>query len=353
MAKFSLNHQHKLNLNFNGACSIMWKNITNFKTRGIIASSFRSKNDKINENFEIGIFFSTFESRGLISSRLLSSNACQKSIIIFFKESENHEFRKKNDSILLEQVKKCSRQEPIEIRDASIRNVEGIIKKILDISKSSFSSELNWFVDMAGAPKPYFLGLLGYMRYQFRSPKSTFFYPTADYEKGSRSNEEYLFTIGLDHYMWIPYLWGRPNPTLPWTYIFLLGFEGNRSYEIYDRFEPPVVEALIGKPGFKPEYTNIVKKNNEHFLDEAKPKLIYSNAADSVETFNKLINRIEELKTNSNICFVPLGSKPHALGAALASLTDGSSSILYLMPRSFKVRDIPRDKYFWLYKIML
>lgn len=334
--------------------TIMWKNISDFKAFGIRAYSFRSKNDRINSMFELGIFFGTFESRGLISSELLADNSCHRSIIVFFKEAKNHELRKKNDSILLYQVRKCSLEEPYQIHDVSVRNVELIIKYILEyISETYSSSEIKVFIDINGCPKPYFLGLLGYMRSKYISPKFTLFYSEGDYEEGSTPNDAYSFTMGLDRYMWIPHFWGRPNPNLSWTYIFLLGFEGNRSYEIYDRFEPPSVEALIGKPGFKPEYTKITKKNNDLFLKEAKPKILYSSAGDSVKTCNILLKRIEENRVNSNICFVPLGTKTHSLGAALASLIDGDSSILYLMPRSFKIRDIKRGKYIWLFDVTL
>lgn len=332
----------------------MWQSKWNFKSRGILADTSQSINDKIDEKFKIGIFFGTSESRGLISSGLLADKSCFKSLIIFFKEFKNHKLRKNNDLLLLKQVEKCTSEKPYQIHDVSIQDVDLIIKKILDyILESHLSSDDKVFFDISGCPKPYFLGLLGYMRYKHMSPKFTLFYPEGDYEKGSTPNIAHSFTAGFNRYMWIPYLWGRPNPDLPWNYIFLLGFEGGRSHEIYDRFEPSLVEALIGKPGYRPEYTDITIIENKLFLEEAKPKRLYSDAADPAITGEILLERIKENKTRSNICFVPLGTKPHSLGAALASLTDGSSSILYLMPRSFTIRDTPRGKHIWLYDITL
>lgn len=332
----------------------MWRIKSNFKSRGILAYSYQSINDKIEKKFKLGIFFGTHESRGLISSKLLANKSCSKSIIIFFEEFKNHELRKKNDLLLLNQVEKCTLEKPHKIRDVSIQAVESIIKMILDyIFESHLSSDDEVFFDITGCPKPYFLGLLGYMRCKYMSPKFTLFYSEGNYEEGSTPDNPYSFTVGFNRYMWVPYLWGRPNPNLPWNYIFLLGFEGNRSYGIYNRFEPFSVEALIGKPGYQPGYTDIAIRENNLFLEEAKPKRLYSDAADPAIAAKILLERIKKNRIKSNICFVPLGTRPHALGAALASLTDGYSSILYLMPRSFTIRDIPRGKHIWLYDITL
>ena len=325
-----------------------------FELNGISARSSQLVDKKIKENFKIGIFFGTSESRGLISSKLLKKKSCSESIIVFFDEFKESKLRKKNDFLILKQVERCTSEKPYQIHEGSIQDVEPIIKKILDyIFESHLSTDDKVFFDITCCPKPYFLGLLGYMRNRYPSPKFKLFYSEGDYEKGSKSGAEYSFATGFNRYMWIPYLWGRPNPSLPWNYIFLLGFEGSRSYQIYDRFEPLFVEALIGKPGYKPEYTKIAKEKNELFLNEAKPNILYSDAADPITTAKILLERIRKNKNKSNICFVPLGSKPHSLGAMLAAITDGYSSMLYLMPKSFVIRDTKRGDRLWLYNIVL
>ena len=57
------------------------------KLNGIQATSFRSEDAGIDEHFELGIFFGTFEERGLVSSTLLQQRSCSNSMIIFFKPS--------------------------------------------------------------------------------------------------------------------------------------------------------------------------------------------------------------------------------------------------------------------------
>jgi uncharacterized membrane protein YbaN (DUF454 family) len=213
------------------------------------------------------------------------------------------------------------------------------------------SSGASWFIDIAGSPKPYYLGICAYLRRKIAAPDLTLFHATGDYEKGNTPENAFSFTDGFDRYMWVPYLWGRPDRSLPWTYFFLLGFEGNRSADIFERFEPRFTQALIGKPGYKPDYVRTAKSKNALFLRRAKPKIIFADAADAVEAWKRLDARILRDCKSTNVCLVPLGTKPHALGGALAALANGSPGVLYVMPRSFSVRDVQPGPYVWTYRL--
>lgn len=330
----------------------MWETVSEYESAGIRASSLKSQRSKIKDDYSLGIFFGTYESRGLLSTRLLASKCCRQSIVVFFKESKDHILRKKNDRLLLERVRECSEREPIVIQDMSVSRVEEILSSIIKkVPRAAFSSGSRWFIDMAGSPKPYFLGICAYVRRMIGAPALTFFHASGDYERGNALDDAYSFTDGFDRYMWVPFLWGRPDRTRSWTYFFLLGFEGNRSLDIWERFEPKHAEAVIGNPGYKPEYVKIAKRKNAHFLRRAKPKILFADAADAVQAWRKLDARISKVCQKSNVCLVPLGTKPHALASALVALANCSSSVMYLMPRSFAVRDIHPGKFVWLYKV--
>ena len=232
--------------------------------------------------------------------------------------------------------------------------VEEILGEILaNIPDQLFSKDKNWFIDSSVSPKPYFLAILGYLRGRIESPTIVIFNSTGYYEKSGEPREAFSFTEGFEKYMWIPNLWGRPDPRLRWTYFFLLGFEGDRSYGTFDRFEPDYVKALISKPGYRPNYPEEVERRNHQFLQEACPEIIYADAADAVEAWIKIDQCLEKARRETNVCIVPLGTKPHAIGGCLSSLTDGSPGVLYLMPRTFKVRDVPRGDYIWKYVLTL
>ncbi len=81
--------------------------------------------------------------------------------------------------------------------------------------------------------------------------------------------------------------------------------------------------------------------------------VIESDAADPIETLRKLEKVVKDEKGKSNVCFVPLGTKAHALGSGLCALADGAAAVLYNMPRAYSLRDVNRGKYLWKYQITL
>lgn len=298
------------------------------------------------------IFFGTYESRGLESSRLLERHACKNSVIVLFTEMEDETLRKEHDAKLISQVSECSERTPEFVRGRSVGDIEGVLAAILEAGLA-VSPDGNWFVDISGSPKPYFLGLLGALRRRVISPQVTIFHPTANYAKVTDKGRAHSFTSGFDRYIWVPWLWGRPIPTLPWTYIFLLGFEGNRSYEVYRNFEPRYMKAILGKPGYCKEYENIARTANEIFIKEAKPEMFNADASNSTATWQKIEEEVLPNCCESNICFVPLGPKPHALAAGLAAMSSGGAAVLYLVPQSYRCRDVHRGKYLWLHQVSL
>jgi len=167
-----------------------------------------------------------------------------------------------------------------------------------------------------------------------------------------KDNPEYLgFTSGFDRYVWVPYCWGLPDPSLPWTYIFALGFEGHRSLAVYDRFQPDKVKALIGRPSVSAEYDGLAERQNQSFLKDTSAEISYANAADATAAWKAIEEAISSERQSSNICLVPLGTKPHGIACGLASLSDGAPGVLYHMPRSYRVRDVTAGEYSWLFRV--
>jgi len=213
-----------------------------------------------------------------------------------------------------------------------------------------------WFIDLGGSPIPYFLGLMAYLRGMFPCPKLTIFNPTGDY---GEKRQGYSFTSGFDKNIWVPRLWGRPDPTLPWSYVFLLGFEGERSYEILYRCEPDKSRALVADPGYKQGYESEPIHANEMFLKESglwgdnpKYEVIKTDASNPIATWKELEKICTDEYGKANVCFVPLGPKAHALGSGLCALTNGVPAILYHMPRAYSIRDVKRGEYLWKYEIV-
>ncbi len=333
----------------------MWDLISEHTASGITAKSYRTESDQIDEDFAVAIFFGSYESRGLVAAECLKPNSCETSIIIYFKETDDQGLRLRYDEELRQRVGKCTKSEPIVIAGKSIMRIDDILKDILEkIPDNAFSRNRRWFIDTSVSPKPYFLSLMGYFRHKLFRPSFTLFNSTGHYEKNVNPALAFSFTEGFENYMLVPWFWGRPDPRLPWAYFFLLGFEGDRSYATYDKFEPDFVRALISDPGYMPGYPEHARNRNRQFLEESCPgEIVYSDAGDAVETWITIDKAIAEMPSRTNVCLVPLGPKPHAIGAALRALEDDLPSILYLMPKSYRVRDIPRGAYIWKYEIVL
>lgn len=332
----------------------MWYLKSEHKSVGVKAKSYRSEHGQINANFDLGIFFGSYESRGLYSSRCLNENSCQNSIIIYFSELDEKGLRVEYDKVLYQQVERCSFNKPNTIKDKSINDFEYIVEKILELGNMSRGKrDCSWFVDTTTTPKPYYLMILAKFRDSISNPKLTFFNATGHYEKNQKGPEVYSFTEGFEEYMWMPGFWGQPDPRLPWTYFFFLGFEGDRSYGTYDRFEPRYVKALIADPGYRPNYCEIAIEKNRQFIENAFPDIVNADAADAVEAWKKIDECINKIPFDTNICIVPLGTKPHAIAGGLSAITNWNFALLYVKPKGHKVRDIAKGDFVWKYEIRI
>jgi|WetSurMetagenome_2_1015567.scaffolds.fasta_scaffold00003_13 hypothetical protein len=337
----------------------LWLNQGTFSYNGISGISFScdSNDCSINDQFDLGIFFSSFESRALFSSLQLAKNSCKYSLIIFFSEASDSELRRKHDPIILDQVKNCSENAPICIRNISIKKLKETLNRIINsIPKKVFSWESKWFIDLGGAPTPYFLGLLGFLKNLSLPPHLTLFNPTGNYEISENNNQVFHFTSGFEKNTYIPNFWGIRDEALPRKFIFMLGHDEYRSYKIYEQQEPDEIEVFITSPGYKPEYEKIALERNKKFLDECniKPSEINRSCAANIsDTINKLKEIISNSRHLRNICLVPLGVKAHSLSCGICSLAEVFPSVLYNMPKTYKIKDTKAGDKIWKYEINL
>ena len=331
----------------------MWENVCSFQRAGIQAKSRSSPTSRIRAKFDLGIFFASFESRCLTGPRLLAKNACKDAIVIQFREARSDPLRVKNDNELMRCLSRVVKRPPRVIKGVSSLDFENVLKKILaKVPVGAANENSKWFLDISGAPKPYYLSLLSFLRQKAVCPKLSIFHTEVRYRpKSKQQRHSYSFTSGFKRNMWVPFLWGRPDPTLPWTYVFLLGFEGERSYAVYKRFEPTKIIAVLGKPGYTRGYYRVAKLENKLFLSAAKPHEVTAPAADAVMTWKVLEESLAKHAGESNVCIVPLGTKAHAVAAGLAALTNERRCVLYVVPRTFVVRDVLPGKRCWLYEI--
>jgi hypothetical protein len=339
--------------------SSKWKNEGSFSYNGISGITFSSYSSDCDfpDQYDIGVFFSSFESRSLFSSKHLAKKSCKYSLIIFFTEASDSDLRKKHDEIILDQVRICTKTAPICLRDVSIKLLKETLFKIINtIPKELFNYDSKWFIDLGGAPTPYFLGLLGFLKNISLPPLITLFNPTGYYDIVNNENQVFHFTSGFEKNIFIPYYWGKRDDALPRKYIFMLGHDEYRSHKIYEQQEPDEIEVFITSPGYKPEYDEIALKRNKQFLNECgiKESEINKSCAGNIsDTITKLRNIINNCNHSKNICLVPLGVKAHALSCGICSLAEVYPSVLYNMPKTYEIKDTKVGDKIWRYEIIL
>lgn len=321
--------------------------------RGVRAACLRSREDNIDSDYDIAVFFSSFESRALVGSQLLKEKSCRDAVVVCFEEAEEHDLRRSHDALLLSQVNRVSRNAPLVVR-ASVKGGERLVEDILYKALSSaFGLNSRWFVDLGGAPSASYIGLLGYLRELHPAPRVTLFNPTGTY---GDQQYGYSFTEGFEKNVWAPRFWGQPNPLLSWHYVFLMGFEGERCVNVLEECEPWIVSAILGDPGYGPDDAKEALSGNEMFLREAsltEKDLIRCNAASPTETWQALQDLVKRDDGKHNFCFVPVGTKGHAVGCALCAMALSTPAILCHIPRAYSIRDAKRGEYLWRYEITL
>ena len=167
----------------------MWEKKTGYSRYGIEATSYYTENDEIEDYYKLGIFFSSFESRCLTGSSLIKKGNLENSIIVFFKQKDDKGLREKYDSQLYENVKEISKNEPIVIKDLDMFDISGGATKLIrEISTIRFNQDDSFFLDISGAPKPFYLTILAYFRKKTFPPTLHVFTPTGKYEDDKNVN---------------------------------------------------------------------------------------------------------------------------------------------------------------------
>lgn len=101
-----------------------------------------------------------------------------------------------------------------------------------------------------------------------------------------------------------------------------LGFDWVSPFAVLETVEPDEVICFHANPGAFPHYGLIALQKNKQFLDEYAKEKVISLPLRSVETvYRSLGEWISPIRSTRNVLLVPLGPKPHILGAILLANT--------------------------------
>jgi len=307
----------------------------------------------IEECFDYGIFFNSSELRTLEYAKLFKKDSIGQTLLIDFK-NDNCELKIQNFTKNKEYLNSFTKTLYEELLIEDIFDYEkNLIDIINHIPSVVFKINAKCFIDITGIPLIYSVALVRYLKLLFPSPTLYLLNVSGKYEEDGKKGIP-QFSDGQKENIYIPGYYGKPDFAKPWLYILLLGFEGNRSLSIYKMNEPDYVKAIVAEPGYQNEYCSKAIEINKRFLSEAKiteSDLIKIGAGDPITVYDKILELYEDYKDRANICLVPLGTKPHAIGAGLAALKQKRMAIMYQVPKSYSMNETKAAKDMWIYII--
>lgn len=325
-----------------------WKYINNLKE--LDAEVYKISCDQVkplDEKFDYAIFFNSSEERTLEYSKVFKNKSIKNSLLVDFK-NDICTLKEENLKRNLQILGNVTINKPKILSGLDIFDYEVNLEKILAELPSDLSK---CFVDITGVPLIYSIALFRPLKLAFPSPNLYFLNVSAIYENGT--NRNYQFSDGLKGNIYIPGYYGRPDFSKPWLYIFLLGFEGNRSLSILKQNQPDYIKAIIAEPGYQDDYNTEAIERNKAFLNDAKicdEEIIRIDAGNPVDICNCILEIYNAFKEDANVCLVPLGTKPHALGACMAAVLKNDIAIIYQVPKKYSMNNTKAGKYLWLYK---
>jgi hypothetical protein len=200
-------------------------------------------------------------------------------------------------------------------------------------------------IDITTMIVPYISSLLWYIIKKTELARLCFFYTEPRYYykgklpktfSGRASSEK--FAVGTDKIGNLEgYLGERKHPEDKMILVILLGFEGNRAFEIYQYSDPSYVIPINGLPAYRPEYKDYSLVFNTEIIGEkiAYGNIKYAPANDVFETKATLDQVYEQFSGYHDIEIAPIGTKPMALGCCLFALENNDCRIVYHYPRLY------------------
>ena len=189
----------------------------------------------------------------------------------------------------------------------------------------------NLLVDITGISQPAIFFLLKVLREDVR-PARLFFAYTEPYRYKAKdwptSEDVFELTerfIGLKA---LPGFIKKPVRDRRLIVVLFIGFEGKRAKYVCDTMEVSSddIRVVFGLPGFRPGWQYLAYGSNQSMFEHFQAyRFLWRAAANNpFEAYNAVdeirVNLIQSGLSDFEIAVAPIGTKPHAVGAAIFAL---------------------------------
>lgn len=299
--------------------------------------------EQIYNNFDIFVLSGSFEDRCSRGIDILSTlgSRIQNSIIFNFKDVDPEKRKNTNLMKVIEQISSISQKYYIYNSESISSPSSGVKKFIKYITENEIDfTNKKILIDISVIPKPYYFLLIKVFK-DLYDVNELFIIYTEPKGYKKMSDGKYILTEGLDIVKSIPGYSGS-NIMNKNALIMLLGFEGNRSLEVYLAVEPDITYAINGFPSHNPIWHKISFESNIRFLKESNSfqRLAFSPTIDPFATYDKIKELVSEIKTKSpefNIVICPLGTKIQSLGVLLFAVKNRDVKVIYPFPSIYRI----------------
>lgn len=298
--------------------------------------------DTIDRNIPDSIFLSavSFEERCMNSSRLLSGDyLTERVVLVRYRGADKDSKRNAHQNDLIKTfenhlaqdgkvtVINCDKDDPI---DGSVKLREALANSNL--------SEARITIDITTFTKQYLLVLLKSIKEDHPSSLIRILYTPGHYKVSPSHPEKDALSWGVKEIKPVPGFLGNALSWRDDILVLFLGYEGEKAFQIFQKFEPKKTLAVLPNPPSYPNADRPTRTLNSRILSRPieEVETCVADALDPESTRDLLIklSKTYEDEKNCNLIISPLCTKIQTLGILLFlwAKKDTNAQVVYASP---------------------
>ena len=214
---------------------------------------------------------------------------------------------------------------------------KNLVQSLEEDLMNVLSEKKNILIDITSLKQPFFFYLLKLLKRSFRLNKifASYTQPLQYVSQDESTSYDYTLSEEFRGIRSLPGFAIKANYKKKKVLVATLGFEGKRFKRVYNEIGPnnEDVHVITGFPPFSPGWQYISYTSNMDMLQSttAFHQMYRATAYEPFSILNTL-NDIKSTNLGCEIVLAPIGTKPHALGAALFAIKNEDVRFIYDYP---------------------